>query len=318
MRNVYRTALKAAFLAGLAAGCSVAPAVQYEEVVKPDTQGLPKFKLQSSIIAIDFKRDDKGVPLAGGQMVIMSIPAEDPSGRLYAIRAADQWGVNTRLQMTPRENNLLISSLGVEVEDQRVATIQQVAAFATKLITFLPALTTLKDSGTGEPKPKTVAADPFPAVIDVSRLHLVSEDTRSAQEFENGRFNGIVRYGIKYGPVEPSATPRSGFDFSTARSVYIYSACRDALLTFDYPPGKRHSATVRIADPNFIETIALPAKGKVSAQSACGVSVSSDPVKTNSTLEVLNALFDAAKTVRDAEEAKRTAKSGATTAGKSK
>ncbi|MCZ7642375.1 MAG: hypothetical protein M5U33_06095 [Pseudorhodoplanes sp.] len=53
MRHVYRTALKAAFLAGLAAGCSVAPAVQYEEVVKPDTQGLPKFKLQSSIIAIE-------------------------------------------------------------------------------------------------------------------------------------------------------------------------------------------------------------------------------------------------------------------------
>ncbi|MBV6489502.1 MAG: hypothetical protein GHHEDOFH_03484 [Pseudorhodoplanes sp.] len=318
MRNVYRTALKAVLLAGLAAGCSVAPAVQYEEVIKPDTQGLPKFKLQSSIIAIDFKRDDKGVPLAGGQMVIMSIPAEDPSGRLYAIRAADQWGVNTRLQMTPRENNLLISSLGVEVEDQRVATIQQVAAFATKFLAIPALWSTSVAPGKGKETKTARVAEPFPAIIDVSRVHLLPEDTGGAQEFENGRFNGIVRYGIKYGPVEPSATPRSGFDFSTTRSVYIYSACRDALLTFDYPPGKRHTATVRIADPNFIETIALPAKGKVSAQSACGVSVSSEAVKTNSTLEVLNALFDAAKTVRDAEEAKRTAKSGATTAGKSK
>ncbi|MCL4712768.1 MAG: hypothetical protein KJZ73_16120, partial [Pseudorhodoplanes sp.] len=183
----------------------------------------------------------------------------------------------------------------------------------------IPALwSTSAAPGNGKETKTARVAEPFPAIIDVSRVHLLSEDTGGETQFAGGRLNNIVPYSIRYGPVEPSATPRSQFNFAHARSVYIYSACRDATLVFEHPAGRRHSATVRIADPNFIETIALPVKGKVSAQSACGVSVSSDPVKTNTTLEVLNALLDAAKTVRDAEEAKRTAKSGATTAGKSK
>jgi hypothetical protein len=55
---------------------------------------LSKFKLQSSIITIDYKRDEKGQPV-GTQTVVVSVPAEEPSGQLYAIQSADLPGIVT-------------------------------------------------------------------------------------------------------------------------------------------------------------------------------------------------------------------------------
>jgi hypothetical protein len=276
----------------LLVGCSASSTVKYAKVTAPDAKGLMKFKLQSSLIVVDHKRDDKGTPLPD-QFSITSIPVEEPSGDVYAIAPSNSWGVKTNLNLATRENTLMVSSVGTEVEDNRVKYIQQAASVIAALIPLIAL------APTSEPS--------FPAVIDVSRIHLTLGQDDGKEKTIQGKLNGLQDYTVKYGPVSPSAIAKNSYDFSGDQNVFVYSACRDAVITFDVSNGvakQTHSATIRISDPNFVETIAFPQKGQVAMQSACGVTVTSQPVNTASALEILTALIDAGKTIRDAEKNK--------------
>jgi hypothetical protein len=274
--------------------CDVVPTVRYHKITAPDFDGLPKFKLQSSIIAIDRKKNEKGE--ATDEIVVASIPAEAPFGPVIGIQNADAFGISTTLKLTPRDNTRLIQTLGTATTDNRVKYIQDAASIVTGLIGLGVFNTGSKNAG-------DLAPPAFPAAIDVSTLHLTEGRTSRDKYTVTGKLNGQIAYTIDYGGVPIDAIETANFPFESSQSVLIYSACRDANVKFS-ADGKAVSATVRVADPNFVETAALPAKGQISFHTACGVSVSAEASDSASTLAIINALIAAAKSVRDAEKAK--------------
>ena len=285
----------------LAAGCDAVPSVSYQVVNGPDLTGLNKFSFQSSLITIDVNKDDKGNVIPDSY-VAKSVPAVDPSGTLYSIQpSSSQPGVETSLKMVPQANSTLISSIGTTVTDNRVKDIQTVASIIAAVAPAVGALALAP-----------AAPSPVPATIDVSRIHLTPAHDDGKEVTIHGQLNGSANYTytIVYSAVPKDAVPIKDYPFGTSQSVLPYSACRTATITLKLPSSSAPALTVTsvlsatIADPNFLETIALPANGTVTMQSSCGVSVTSQAATTSSTLDIVNALVSAAGTIRSAEAQK--------------
>jgi hypothetical protein len=62
-------------------------------------------------------------------------------------------------------------------------------------------------------------------------------------------------------------------DLHRTGRLYFYSACRAATLTFLNPPFARQSFTVTVADPNFVQTVALGPDRTIASHASCGVDV---------------------------------------------
>lgn len=284
-RNWVKTLLPISAVCILSA-CQVLPKVSYKEFKvdgnKGDLEGYNKFKLSSSLILIDNQKDEKVKAIS-----ITSVLAEDPSNIVYGIVPADQPGISTAMKVNARENTMLVESIGTEIKDNRVKFIQDFGGVFTALVGM----------GVAADTPGCKASQ-LPQVIDVSRHLNVPTLTSVTQK---GTLTKGCEYIVKYGPIPPDAVSRNEYPFSKRQHTLFYSACRDATLTINID-GQRVVSTVKVADPNYLQTVVYPAKGKISMHSACGVSVESELVETATTPEILNALIAQAKSLRDAKE----------------
>jgi hypothetical protein len=298
------------------AGCgTVAPKVKYEsfpnQPARPDLEGYPKFKFSGSAILIDQEKDATGKP--SGALSIASVPYEDSDDDVVAIIKADPLGFSDNLVLTHRSNSLLIDSIGTDLQDTRVKLIEQVGG----------AVTTLVGMGGLGIRAQTVEKEvpAFPALIEVNK-YLKENKPKNGNAAEESAYRAgtslkltgdatKLDYDVVFGPIPGDAINRAEFNSlgETARSVLFYSACRDATVTVRMKNGSgkmlEHIAQVKVADPNFLETVALPAKGKISMHSACGVNVSSDPANVSSNAEILNKLIEQVKAIDAAKNKKK-------------
>lgn len=272
------------------AGCAVTPTVQYSKFDagasdKPDWDGHQKFKFNASTILVAAAKDEKGNPKPVAQgLSITSVPAEDPRGTVIAIAPSNSLGVRTHLSLTARNNTMLVESVGVEVQDDRIKTIQTIGSIVTGLMAVLD-----------------TTPSPFPVTLDVGN-HLKDQNSRKpkplTETFKGGAVN--VEFGdLSAGVVEwREFESRLGQDSST----FFYSACRDAFVTVTMGTTVVQRATVRVSDPMFLQTVRFPAKGKIMMHSACGVSVANEAAKVSTDLELLDAVISQVKSIKDAQE----------------
>lgn len=273
----------------IVSGCAVTPTVKYANIAsgsspKADWEGNQKFKFNASTILISKAKDEKGneKPLDKG-LSIVSVPAEDPRGNVIAIVPAGSLGVKTNLSLTARNNTMLVESIGVEVVDDRVKTIQTIGSIVGTVIGLLADI----------PVP-----DPYPIAVDVGS-HLIKQQSMTAAKLEQTVAN--VKIEIEFGSLSADVIAWADFESRLGQdsNAFFYSACRDAAITVT---GERyvHRATVRVADPMYLQTVRFPTKGKILMHSSCGVSVASESAKVSTDLELLDALIGQAKSIKDA------------------
>lgn len=264
--------------------CQVLPAVSYKVFNGSggDFEGYNKFKLSSSLILIEKPVEEKKIDA----LSIKSVLAEDPSNTVYGIVPADQPGVSTVMNVTARENTMLVESIGTDIKDNRVKFIQD----------FGSAIVMLASGGVL--KRKKASDCQWPRVIDINPL--LNGPKPEKQSLKGSLKNGCD-FTIDFGPVPPDAILREKYPFTKRQHTLFYSACRDATITIRTGNGESVISTVRIADPNYLQTVVYPAKGKITMHSSCGVSTQSELVDVATGLEILNALIAQAKSIRDAQ-----------------
>lgn len=270
--------------------CTAVPTVEYNKITKPDDlkgDEIDSFYLQRSIIKIDRvgkKMTAEGVEI--DDVTAVSIPAEFTDFKI-AIRRADSVGVKTNLNVTKRPNSDLVSEAGVEVVDTRVDTITKIGSITTKLVPVL------FDADKG------LEPGVLPKLIQTQALLKgLGRDAKIGVDASDG-------VTIDFGRAPPDAESIDKLPSNFVSTGIIYSACRQATVSFRFK-GNNYKQAMKIADPNFYQRIAFPAKGKISFHSECGVSVTSEKdtgVSTNAV--VIDALATQGKAIKDAIDASK-------------
>lgn len=267
------------------AACTAVPTVEYNKITKPeDLKGdeIDSFYLQRSIIKIDragTKKTAEGTEV--DDVTAISIPAEFTDFKI-GIRRADSVGVKTNLNVTKRPNTDLVSEAGVEVVDTRVDTITKIGSIVTKVVPVV------FDAQKG------LEPGALPKLI---QTQVLLKDVGRAAKPGVDASDGVT---IDFGPVPPDAEVIDKLPSNLVATGMIYSACRQATVSFKYK-GNNYKQAIKVADPNFYERVAFPVKGKVSFHSECGVSVTSEKdTGVSSNAAIIDALATQGKAIKDA------------------
>jgi hypothetical protein len=285
------------------AGCGASPKVSYQQVNGPDDKGLIKFRLQRSTILVDYKKDKDGKDVTT-EIALTSVPADRAGDPVYAMTPEDNLFMTTHLKVVHRANTDLLESLGTEIEDKRVQFIQQVGAFVTGLLGVAGA-----------------SAGKLPSTIDVTKLIEDAGEKKGQAIILKDQLlpdQTTIKYDIDISAAPADAIARDTFIASNGGKmigVLFYAACRDAKVKFTTNPAQDKVFNLRISDPNFVQTIKLPAKGKIDLHTGCGVNVTSEKSDVATDMKLVNELISQVKSIRDAAE-KKDAATGTKDAGK--
>jgi hypothetical protein len=266
-------------------GCEVTPTVRYSIIPASTGRQLSDdefdaFYLQGSRIRIQ-PADAK--PRGYG---VSSEPAESTDYKL-ALQHDDDFWVTTKVNITKFDNTDLISEIGTEVTDNRIKFIEAAAGLAKTAISDFVAA-----------GPKGIEEKDLPLEIDLNSL-LRGHDNPGA--FTLATTSGV---SIDIGSIPPDAIPFSKLPPEFSSHALIYSACRSDEVRATINEEKRTISideTVKIADPNYVQSVHLPSSGKVKMHSECGVSVTTDREESAglANLAVLQSFIDNAKSVND-------------------
>jgi len=255
----------------LVSGCAHGPALEYTKfsdgggVPQGDYAGLTKFTLARTLLLV--QADNAGV--ASVSAVASEAVGE---GTDYGVKPLESPS-RSALQLIKFPNSNLVRSvsLGAPASPEGTTRPDVIRALPERA---LPEKVPNKGLSMaldiqallGEPQPG-----------QLSRAGLASSNHRK------------VAFEVSFEGVPADAIPTRQLDLHRAGNLYFYSACRTATLTFLTPPLTGQRFTVTIADPNYVQTIALEAGQRVSSHMGCGVDVTT-PVAGGSQGEAGNPL----------------------------
>lgn len=278
------------------AGCQPLPKVEFGVSQAPDPTGAYKFTLARSAIKLDYGRSADGKTENKAVTVATVVPLEDDS-RVFTLsgRSEDLLSITT-ISATSAGDTRLLKTVGSDVQSKTQDLIKNVGAIAA-----IAAPMVLADTS---PEP----VGDLPDVIDVSAI--LSTAQPGEVRPPRGRLVNGVAYDLVVAPVPKDAFETERYiaspEFRSRNSVLFYSACRTASLALvDYPSkGKTTGFSLRIADPKFVETIALPAKGSVTFHDSCGVDVAQQRSDAPTGDKLLSELVSQVKAIIDAKNKK--------------
>lgn len=240
--------------------CETMPRVKYGQAVG-DTEGKIKFNVAASVIVVksDTKRNQDGFPYERTLNISSSLIEESENPIVYSITPVSDLVSSTKvMNVTYHPNTRMIESIGTEVTDNRVKTLQTVVAVASAA----------KGMVMGEEKPADVPAD---TVLDI-RPALAAGQPRFEKQLD-AQWKAVVDFG----PVPKDAVKRDALLASPAlgnvTGAYLYSACRPATITLKKTTGTAYTVSLVVSDPTYLQTMAFPAKGTITHHSSCGVNV---------------------------------------------
>jgi hypothetical protein len=311
-----------AFLLAAAVGGCAHPKVIYSKVEGPDPDGAIKFKFAHSVL-VTTAQLDRTDDITGYK--IQSIPVAASVDPKYAIEGAGwyrNWGVETVLNATYQEGSSdLLKEVGVAIKDYRVDVINALASIAAGALSFTRA-ETLEEIDTNAPQQP-------PEPVDVGQFLTKPNEPMHPNCIKEGDdlvcHSNIDGFGwkmyIRINPPPKDALDVSTFKFPYSTNSYLYSACRNAQVSLKWAKDRKEEklddkyglygktiflpkATVQIADPNYLESLAFPKNGKVVAKGSCGAESTASDAKTSNVFDIISALVTAAKTVKDAADGK--------------
>jgi hypothetical protein len=213
---------------------------------------------------------------------------EDPSYS-FGMSPWNRWyGVTTRVSLVKIDNTQIVQSVTVAVEDKRKEFIES----SFKLLGTIAQLT-VAAAAPGETPVKSP-----PIVVDTSSELKRSKCGRAAcSPIPVVPSNWGANATLEVGAVPPDAidvnTVVTASFLDRANKVFFSSACRQATLTVR--DIKSSDATLvkhfSLADPRFVQIIALPTKGQITAHTECGYSVLPENVVLESNTDVAETFF---------------------------
>jgi hypothetical protein len=281
MRTVTVASLFAlATIPGALAGCEVSPKARTVEVWRSsagsggqqplsanEKKAVAAFYLQASRLDIDVHQTEDKKDYV---LTVANTPVESTDHRLLLVSDDDLFS-RTNLNVAKRPNTDLIASIGTDLVDNRIGLINNVASVAKVLIPFV---------GAGSPTFKVF--DPI-EVFDPIKAKWSLKDApdfiqTGGQNVWTYRSTGLV---VTVGPAALTARPYSTGLFAQTRSGVFMAACRPVTVSFavDEKAGvskKEYVWRGKIADPEKLEFVALPRKGKIEFHSECGASVTAE------------------------------------------
>ncbi len=264
----------------LASGCASSPKVAYLTNVQQDKEGLIKFRLAQSVILVDWVD-----PKAKDRIALTAAPVE-ALGEVFAIKPDSSVGLNTHLKVTKRPNTELIESISTELEDKRIEVLEQSFGVVAGIASFAADASPTSN---------------LPLPIDVNDLYL-KKKLPEKSTFTDGKLQNEWTYDITFEAIPSDAIPLDGYknELSKSTNVLFYSACRSASLRFKSGNLSGQTFTLTIADPNFVQTVALPNKGAIEMHSSCGVNVKSEKADIATSSKLINTVIAQAKSLKDA------------------
>lgn len=224
---------------------------------------------------------------SGATYSITLIRKADPTYAL-AIKPYNRYGVNTHIALTKIDNTQLVQTATISLEDKRTEFISK----ASKLL--VTAISVASVAGASMMNQPTVR---LPQEIDTLDLLQNANCQRFGTNCQLISALNEVQHGINaklvVGPVPPDAMDREQFieALSSARSVLAFSACREAELTVTIRDVKQ-IVRFSLADPRYVELVALPLKGSITSHSECGYSVVPENTVVSSSLDIAQSALD--------------------------
>ena len=322
-------------------GACAAPTVQYSMLQDkhPNPQGKQKFQFAHSALSLS--------QASSGSYTITAVLLDSPVDPYYtAYGSSMAWGVTTHIGFKYKANSNLLDTADVSVEDNRIKYIDAAGSILGTVAGAVVAgggpapQNTAKLSGF----PTSLPLDPYLSTLTPDACH--DEEQYRSCVYEQSASNGVQKWQVALHiyPPPPDAIPLADFQknhLGTNEPSLYYSTCREANVTIslignapppvaaaapkvaggagkivapiapitvgDSEPGQKAAAAVRIADPNYVEGIALPDKGTVTFRNDCGAEISSQAAGTSSGIEVTAEVFKEMKSVYDSSQTKAAA-----------
>lgn len=274
----------------MVSGCAVAPKVQYTKINQgSDVNGkmFDTFSFQESIIQVEGKKGVKDDILDPSTLIITSIPTEHDDFRL-GIAHADSWGTKTNLTLSKVENTGLVKKANSDFTDDRTGTITKVGGVLVKAAAF--------DAGSGmQMKNLPISINPLVIMIDKSI-------TTGAKEGVIAR-DGVT---IDFGALPKDALPIAQLPVKAPTGLFLYAACRGALVKVQLADQTTFNKALKISDPRYFQFASFPLKGTITTHSECGVSVASEKdALVKSGFDIAEALVTQATAFKSAIDARK-------------
>lgn len=235
----------------LLGGCVQGPPLQYTAFsdgggpLQGDYAGLTKFTLARSLILV---RSSKGEPAS-----VTSVPAEATGeGTDFGVRSL-RGASDSALQLTKIGNSNLVQSLALQAAPNSVSPLAPGAALV--------------------PQAAAHVQGHLAVAIDVQALLQAAIPGATTVAGVAPGEGGELAFSVAFAPVPADAIPTRSLDLQRTGSLYFYSACRTATLTVLNAPLARQAYTVTVADPHFVQTVAVGAGRVIASHSSCGVDV---------------------------------------------
>jgi hypothetical protein len=322
-RNASRRSTPIVAVALLTLGACASPLVRYEAVVAEDREGKSKFQIAESLVKFDYGKTAAGI-VNEGVILIASVPTPYGTDR-YALSGTtyyQNWGVDTKLQITYRGDTTLPQEIGVEVADRRL----EFAQGAAQAIVGAAALLSLGQAETGDGSPTTklpkgidvtafLASPPSTCTNStavrtkpeklVKTLATVKDIDRNAAisctEFAVPDTDSF-KLSVEIGSVPVDAVSADVLASTFDSHSYYYSACRTmnvVLTSTDPKKTQKIAATLSVADPAWLQTLRFPDKGKITVLPSCGANSVASDAKLPTGMDYINGLISAAKAIKD-------------------
>jgi hypothetical protein len=271
------------------AGCTVNPQATQMEVTSGDevmrhANAVAAFYMQGSRLDLAFKDSaDPGKP-AKWVLTVADTPTEDTRRRFLLLQDSNAWS-RTNLVAGKRANTDLISSVGSEVTDNRIALLQNIAAIAKIGIAVAGFQATVK---------------PFTASFELRDPGSFQKAAATKPEWQDWSDPKIPKLVISVGPPPVTAMPYRPALLQPKLNGLFAAACRPVIINYSAPDGSQYIWRGKIADSDSVEFTAMPRKGKIEYQDQCGTSVTADKDPTATNDAVIAAAITQAQAVKDA------------------
>jgi hypothetical protein len=309
----------------LTLGACASPLVRYEAVSGEDREGKTKFQIAESLVKFDYGKNAAGI-VNEGVILIASVPTPYGTNR-YALSGTtyyQNWGVDTRLQITYRGDTTLPQEIGVEVADRRLEFVQGAAQAIAGAAALLSLGQAEADAGsTAKRLPKGIDVTAFlasPPSVCTNSIATRTKPEKSVKTADSDKSidrNAAIscsefklpdadafKLSVEIGAVPVDAVSADVLKSTFDSHSYFYSACRTmnvVLTSIDPDPKKVQTiaATLAVADPEWLQTLRFPDKGKITVLPSCGANAVASDAKLPTGMDYINGLISAAKAIKD-------------------
>jgi len=283
-------------------GCAV-PTVKYTRFDNSHTRKSPDDVADTYVLS---KTMLHFVAAEDQTLKLTAIPSESRDV-ILGITPISKFGVTTSVTLTKAKDSDLVAAVSSSVEDKRSEYVKSVGSLLGSIVTLGAA------SSKGESNVESACEVGSCLIrsgneIIVDTYELIKQnstagtDSRQASNYILKEAVGgvIIKLGsISVGAVPPDALLLDDDVIEKASHVFLYSACRPASIDVVDSNNKAAHLSFRLADPRYVEMVAFPTKGKLTAQDSCGVSVTSETPSTESNVDVAKSVVDQLKDLAD-------------------